>query len=292
MIRAMETPIRNGFAGLRVLSLESRRAPEMAKLIAAYGGLPRVAPSMREVPLESNTVAQEFVRNLLALNFDAVIFLTGVGTRALTRVAETVCTLEEFIAALQQVAVVARGPKPVAALKEMGVPVTLAVPEPNTWRELLRTLDEQSVSLPLHGCQVGVQEYGASNPELLAGLADRGAQVTRVPVYEWDLPEDTKPLREAVSALARREVDVALFTTSIQVIHLLKIAEEMKLQDEVRQALEGVFVGSIGPVTSEELRSHGITPDFEPSHPKMGFLVNEAAQQSVATMEAKKGRRV
>jgi uroporphyrinogen-III synthase len=290
MIRAMETPIRKGFAGLRVLSLESRRAPEMAKLIATYGGVPRVAPSMREVPLASNTMAREFVRRLLESSFDAVIFLTGVGTRALTRVAETVCSREEFIAALQKVAVVARGPKPVLALKEMGVPVMLAVPEPNTWKELLRTLDEHSSSLPMHGCRVAVQEYGASNRELLEALTHRGAQVTRVPVYEWDLPQDTTPLREAVSALARHEVDVALFTTSIQVIHLLKIAEEMKLQDQVRQAFGNIFVGSIGPVTSDELRSHGIAPDFEPSHPKMGFLVNEAAERSAAALEAKKNR--
>jgi uroporphyrinogen-III synthase len=290
MIRAMETPIRKGFAGLRVLSLESRRAPEMAKLIATYGGVPRVAPSMREVPLASNTMAQEFVRRLLASSFDAVIFLTGVGTRALTRVAETVCSRQEFIAALQKVAVVARGPKPVLALKEMGVPVTLAVPEPNTWKDLLRTLDEHLTSLPMHGCRVAVQEYGASNRDLLEALTHRGAQVTRVPVYEWDLPQDTTPLREAVSALARHEVDVALFTTSIQVIHLLKIAEEMKLQDEVRQAFGNIFVGSIGPVTSEELRAHGIAPDFEPSHPKMGFLVNEAAERSAAALEAKKNR--
>jgi uroporphyrinogen-III synthase len=288
MIRAMETPIRKGFAGLRVLSLESRRAPEMAKLIETYGGVPRVAPSMREVPLASNTMAQEFVRKLLASGFDAVIFLTGVGTRALTRVAETVCSREELIAALQKVTVVARGPKPVLALKEMGVPVTLAVPEPNTWKELLRTLDEHLTSLPLHGCRVAVQEYGASNRELLEALTHRGAQVTRVPVYEWDLPQDTTPLREAVSALARHEVDVALFTTSIQVIHLLKIADEMRLQDEVREAFGTIFVGSIGPVTSDELRSHGIAPDFEPSHPKMGFLVNEAAQRSAAALEAKK----
>jgi len=288
----METPVRNGFAGLRVLSLESRRAAEMAKLITTYGGVPRIAPSMREVPLESNTVAQEFVRGLLAKNFDAVIFLTGVGTRALARVGETVCTREQFTAALQQVAVIARGPKPVAALKEMGVPVTLAVPEPNTWRELLRTLDEHAASLPMPGCRLGVQEYGAPNQELLAGLAERAAQVTRVPVYEWDLPEDTTPLREAVGALARREVDVALFTTSIQVIHLLKIAGEMNIPGDVRDALNNVFVGSIGPVTSEALRSHGITPDFEPSHPKMGFLVNEAAQQSGAALKAKKSRRI
>jgi uroporphyrinogen-III synthase len=278
----------NGFAGLRVLSLESRRAPEMAKLIASYGGEAMVAPSMREVPLESNTEAQAFTRMLSNGAFDMVIFLTGVGTRALTRVAETVCPREQFVAALQRVSVVARGPKPVAALKELGVPVTLAVPEPNTWRELLRALDQKMDSLPLSGRRVAVQEYGASNPELLAGLAQRGARVTRVPVYEWALPEDTGPLREAVAAIARGEIDVALFTTSVQVVHLLKLAAEMKLEDNVRQAFAQIVVGSIGPVTSEELRVHGLPADFEPAHPKMGFLVNAAAERSAELLRRKR----
>src|SRR5579862_3273066 len=148
-----------GLAGLRVLSLESRRAAEMAKLIENYGGRAISAPSMREVPLESNTDAIAFARALEAKNFDVVIFLTGVGTRALARVVETIYPLEQFATALRRVAVVARGPKPVAALKELGVPVTLAVPEPNTWRDLLRALDEKSDSLCLSGRRVAVQEY-------------------------------------------------------------------------------------------------------------------------------------
>jgi uroporphyrinogen-III synthase len=277
-----------GFAGLRVLSLESRRAAEMAKLIETYGGAAMVAPSMREVPLESNQEARAFTRELLADGFDMIILLTGVGTRALARVAETVCTREEFVAALQRVPLVARGPKPVAALKEFGLAATLAAPEPNTWRELLAALDERRDTPPLQGKRVAVQEYGASNPELLAGLAERGARVTQVPVYQWALPEDTGPLRNAVAALARNDVDVVLFTTSIQVIHLLKIAAEMNVHDAVRQAFARILVGSIGPVTSEELRFHGISVDFEPSHPKMGFLVNEVAQRSAELLAQKR----
>jgi uroporphyrinogen-III synthase len=278
----------NGFAGLRVLSLESRRATEMAKLIETYGGAATVAPSMREVPLESNHEAQAFTRDLLAGGFDMVILLTGVGTRALARVAETVCTRDDFITALQRLPVVARGPKPVAALKELGIAVTLAVPEPNTWRELLTALDSNRERLPVRGQRLAVQEYGASNPELLAGLTERGAKVTRVPVYEWALPEDTQPLRNAASAVAAGEVDVALFTTSIQVVHLLKVAAEVNLQDAVLDAFTRILVGSIGPVTSEELRAHGISADFEPSHPKMGLLVNEVAQGSAELLARKR----
>src|SRR5690349_22235579 len=111
----------SGFEGLRVLALESRRAAEIAKLTATYGGQPIVVPSMREVPLESNTEALAFAGKLLADEFDMVVFLTGVGARALLTIVEQAYDRAEYIAALQRTKVVARGPKPVAALREIGI---------------------------------------------------------------------------------------------------------------------------------------------------------------------------
>jgi uroporphyrinogen-III synthase len=278
---------KSGFAGLRVLSLESRRAPEMAKLIASNGGKATVAPSMREIPLASNTEALAFARRLREGEFDIVIFLTGVGTRAIARVVETIYPLEQFTAALRKIVIVARGPKPVAALKELGAPATLIVPEPNTWRELLRTLDENLNSVPLQGRQVAVQEYGTSNPELLQGLSDRGAHVTRVPVYEWGLPEEVAPLRAAVTAIARDEFDVVMFTTAIQVNHLFQVAAELNQQESVRRGLSHMLIASIGPTTSERLHEYGLREDMMPTHPKMGYLVSETAQRSVEILRVK-----
>ncbi len=279
------------FAGLRVLALESRRAQELAKLISNYGGEPVVAPAMREVPLDSNTEAVSFAEALLAGKFDIVIFLTGVGARAVLRVAETKFRREEFVAALQRVRVVPRGPKPVAVLRELGVTPALTVPEPNTWRELLQSLDEAAKSSPqsqLRGARVALQEYGVSNPELIAGLAERGAIVTRVPVYQWALPEDVAPLQSAIKELASAKIDAVLFTTGIQVGHLFQVASEMKLEDAMRQGLRRAIVASIGPTTSEELQRHGIRPDLEPSHSKMGFLVKETAEQAAALLAKKR----
>ncbi len=253
-----------GFSGLRVLTLESRRAQEMAKLIANAQGRPVIAPSMREVPIESNTHALEFVSRLLAGRLDMVIFLTGVGTR------------------------IARGPKPAAVLREMEVPISLLVPEPNTWRELLRALDENPESLAVRDRRVAVQEYGVSNPELLAGLSERGASVTCVPVYKWMLPEDTGPLRAAITALILDEIDAAMFTSSAQVRHLLQVATEMGVRDNVLQAFARIVVASIGPMTSEELDQHGIAVDIEPTHPKMGFFVRETADRSAALLKEKR----
>jgi uroporphyrinogen-III synthase len=199
---------------------------------------------------------------------------------------EQFCSRAEFTAALGRVTVVARGPKPASALRELGVPITWTVPEPNTWRELLQLLDEKGVVLKDR--LVAVQEYGATNPELLAGLKERGAVVTRVPVYEWALPADTRPLREGVQAIVNGRIDIAFFTTSVQVQHLLRIAAEMQLEEPLRRAFARVVVGSIGPMTSEALRQNGLPVDFEPEHPKMGFLVSEAAQRGRGLLEQKR----
>src|SRR5215472_16105018 len=279
------------FAGLRVLTLESRRAAELAKLISNYGGDPVVAPAMREVPLDSNTEALSFAEALLAGKFDMVIFLTGVGTRAVLSVAETKYRREDFASALDRVKVVPRGPKPIAVLRELGVTPALTVPEPNTWRELLQTLEEAAKARPefrLRGARIALQEYGVSNPELIAGLAERGAIVTRVPVYQWALPENLAPLHSAIQELAAGRIDAVLFTTGIQAAHLFQVAAEMKLEDAMRRGFGRMIVASIGPTTSEELQRHGIRPDLEPSHPKMGVLVKEAAEQAARLLAKKR----
>jgi uroporphyrinogen-III synthase len=269
------------FQGLRVLSLESRRSKEMASLIATYGGLPIEAPSMREVPLETNTEALAFADAVIRGEFDVVVLLTGVGTRALLRVVEQVRgSAAPFIDALKQTRIAARGPKPVGVLRELNITPWLVAPEPNTWRELLAAFDARRDEQPLTGMRVAVQEYGVSNPALVAGLAERGARVSTVPVYQWALPEDLGPLRGAIEALGRGDIDVVLFTTATQVTHLLQIAADMDRVDGAREGLARAFVASIGPTTSEELREKGVRIDFEPSHPKMGFLVREAAEQA------------
>jgi uroporphyrinogen-III synthase len=272
-----------GFDGLRVLSLESRRAAEIATLIRNQGGEPFVAPSMREAPLDRNDAAFDFAERLFRGEFDMMILLTGVGTRALNQLLATRYPEGQFAGALRKITVAARGPKPVAALREMGVPIAVTAPEPNTWRELLEALNGRPER------RIAVQEYGRSNPELLAALRERGAEVTSVRIYQWALPLDTAPLREAVRRLAAGEFDFALFTTAIQVSHMLQIAAEEGVEAEVRSQFEQrVVVASIGPSCSEMLEEHGLPTDIAPSHPKMGFLVKETADRAQELLRGKR----
>lgn len=265
-----------------MISLESRRAAEMAALIRGLDGEPFVAPSMREAPIENNEEAFRFAERLFAGAFDMMIFLTGVGTRLLARVLAGRYPPERFAEALRRITVVARGPKPTAALREMNVPVTVAVPEPNTWRELLAAVAGRPER------HVALQEYGRSNAELAAGLRAQGREVTPVRVYEWDLPEDTGPLREAVRRIAAGAADVVLFTTSVQVEHLFRVAAAEGLEQAVREGLRRAVIGSIGPTTTEMLEEYGLKPDVAPTHPKMGFLVRETAEQARHILEGRR----
>lgn len=261
-----------------MLVLESRRARELASIVESYGGRPLVAPSMREIPLESNTEALAFADAVHRQEFDLIILLTGVGTRALLDLVDQVRGQRDtFVEALGRIPIAARGPKPTGVLREIGLTPWLQAPEPNTWRELVAALDERAEHMPLRARRVAVQEYGAPNPELLQALQDRGALLTRVPIYQWALPEDLEPLRAACRALAAGSVDVVLLTTGTQVNHLFEVAGQLGLADRVRAGLNEAVVASIGPTTSETLRQEGISVDLESSHPKMGFLVREAA---------------
>jgi uroporphyrinogen-III synthase len=269
------------FAGKRVISFESRRAHETAELIRRHNGVPISAPSMREVPIEQNESAFHFAQQLFGGHFDMVIFLTGVGTRFLAKLLATRYPVETFAEALRSVTVVARGPKPSGALRELGVPVIIQVPEPNTWREVLRATDGRPER------RIAIQEYGKPSTELHEGLRARGAKVTAVTVYQWEMPEDLQPLREAARLLSAHDIDVSLFTTSTQVVHLMRIAAELGIETETAAGLNQTMIVSIGPTTSETLREYGFTPDMEPSHPRLGLLVKEAAEQANSLLARK-----
>ena len=218
---------------------------------------------------------------LLQGDFDMVIFLTGVGAKLLAQIIETRHPPGAFQAALSELAVVVRGPKPSGVMREWKVPIAVLVPEPNTWKEVLAATENRPER------RIAVQEFGRVSEELIAGLRARGAEVTSVPVYQWELPTDTAPLCEGAHRLARGEFDVVLFTTSIQLTHLLQIAAEERIEPEVTAALRKTVIASIGPTTSEALREQGLPPDFEPSHPKMGILVTEVLQQARGILQSK-----
>jgi uroporphyrinogen-III synthase len=279
----------SSFEGVEVAAFESRHAKEISTLISRYGGVPRVAPCMQEIPLADNSPALEFADRLLAGQFDAVLFLTGVGTRTLMQTINTRYPLEQLREALGQALTVARGPKSVRALQEFKIPVNITLPDPHTSHILVSVLDGYRSGFTLEGSRIAIQEYGASNQELLQELEKRGARVFPVPVYRWALPEDLRPLQDAISAILNGEARVVLFTNAVQVDHVMQVARDMGHQEDLKRGLPNAVVCSVGPVCSEALRNNGIAIDIEPELHKMGALVYEAAKRCVSLLRMKSG---
>lgn len=273
---------------MTVAAFESRMADRMAALISRHGGIPLVAPSMQEIPLENNSEALNFADHLMTGSIDMLILLTGVGTRTLVDVWKTRFSLEDITHALMQTTLLARGPKSSAALKELGLTPHIAVPEPNTWETILHTLDTFKPD-GLSNLRIAIQEYGAPNKDLVEGLTKRGAHVTTVPVYRWALPDDVQPLQRALRSILDGNVAVALFTSAAQVDHVVEMLHTTNELEAFRHALRRTMVASIGPVTSRRLSHHHFPVDFEPSHSKMGILVKEASERVIDTLNRKRG---
>ena len=283
----MDSSEKANLAGLKVVTFESRRAKEMAELIRRYGGVPITAPAMREIAVSESSAALELVPQLEAGKFDLLIVTTGVGMRTLNERLLAQYSQARIVSALQKVPIIARGPKPVTALKELGLQAEFTVPEPNTWREVLVTVERV---IGLGRKRVALQEYGIANPELVAGLQRRGASVETFSIYRWALPEDIDPLRAAIKKISNGEADVALFTNGAQVDHLFQVAIEDDSEEELRRALKKIVVGSVGPVCTEVLQQFGIEPDVVPEHPKMGSLIAAAAASARAVLSRKTSR--
>lgn len=270
---------------LRVCAFESRRAADIRSLIDRQGGVTTNAPSMREIPLEQNPQAFQFADDLLLGRFDVVIFLTGVGARGLLEVLETRHSRNDLFAALNKTVVILRGPKPAAVFREWQLKFDYQVREPNTWRELLELVDSE---IPVDGKRIAIQEYGLPSTELAAGLCDRGAEVVSVPVYRWDLPEDTAPLQAAIRGTIAGEFDILMWTSSFQVTAVLTIAESLGLKQAWLDAAKKCVIASVGPAATENLIAQGLAPDLEPEHPKMGHLVKAALEQGRDLLQRKR----
>lgn len=269
---------------LRVLSFEARKSDEIRSLIERSGGIATVAPAMREVPLGMTDEIRAFTSGLSGLSggrLDALVFMTGVGAEALLSAIETEQTRDEFFASLEHLQIIVRGPKPFAVLRKWGVRIDARAEEPNTWREVVKSVLEAAPTMndgarPLENVTIAVQEYGRPSSELYEELKRLGADILAVPVYRWALPEDTQPIENAIAGTIRSDFDLILFTTAQHVDHVLQIADSIGMRDEWLQAASRCVVASIGPTASERIREFGLPVDLEPSHPHMGHLVREA----------------
>ena len=256
--------------GKRVAVLESRLGRELAELVAGRGAEPFHAPALAELPDLDPDAIIVLVSSLSARPAKLAIFQTGVGTRALFAATDSLNLTARFMDLLKRTTVAVRGPKPTGALRQRGVHIDRSAADPFTTRELLECVKD----VPVKGERVIVQRHGTANRELDAALEARGAEVIEIPTYRWSLPADTAPLAELVARLERGEMDAVLFTNAEQTRNLFLIGKQLGKTEKLREALNRIFVASIGPVASAALREAGVKIALEASPPKLGALLS------------------
>ncbi len=260
--------------GKTIAITEARRAAELASLITKLGGVPCSAPAVREIPRRDQRPALDALEGICRQEVSVIVFLTGVGTRAFFGLAAEAGKREALLKALGGMFVAARGPKPIAVLREAGVRIDLVPKEP-TSEGLLSELADRELS----GKMVAVQLYGEENPFLVEGLRARGATVLEIPLYEWALPEDQEPLVRLIHELIAGRIDFVAFTSSPQIKHLFVVADRLRLRDELISALRRkVTVAVVGPVSEAALAEYGIVPRVQPEKGTMGALVHAIAE--------------
>lgn len=252
-----------------VAILETRAGVQLAELIERRGGVPMWAPALEEI---ADIDPQELVALVAKWHlqpFKAVIFQTGVGTRALFQATDSLNLTDELLELLTHSRVVVRGPKPVGELNRRGVRIDIRAKSPFTTETVL----ESVAHIPLSGEQVLIQRYGTANHGLTEALAARGAQVRELATYRWAVPTNTQPLERLLDALAASRVDAVVFTSAVQIQNLYVVAETYGRHGDLTHQLNRLVIASIGPVCSRALVERGIKPTYEANPPKLGPLV-------------------
>jgi uroporphyrinogen-III synthase len=257
--------MRRPLEGRTVALAEGRQLEELARMLEAEGAHALRCPmvAILDAPDEAPVVA--WLRDLCADNFALVVLMTGEGVRRLGGFAARAGLGDAFVAALGRVRTLTRGPKPAAALRELGLAASLAAQTP-TSEGVLAALHGED----LRGRTVGVTLAGVPNPTLEQGLAALGAQVRPVLPYLYAAAADDERIGDLVSQLQRGAIDVLLFTSSPQVDRLFEVAGRCGREAELRRGLARTQVAAVGPVVADDLRRHGAEVHL---CPEKGFVM-------------------
>jgi uroporphyrinogen-III synthase len=257
-------------AGRIAALAEGRQLEELARMLEGEGATALRCPLVSILDAADPAPVVAWLHDLAAGRFAYVVLMTGEALRRLLGFAERAGLRESVVAALGRTKTVTRGPKPVRALKEIGLNPTTVADTPTTEGVIAALRSE-----PLAGQTVGVTLYGADNPPLVQFLEGAGATVRTVLPYVYAPAADADRVADLIARLAAGTVDVIVFTSSPQVDRLFEVASERGLEDALREGLQKTCVAAIGPVLAENLRRQGVRVDV---CPEQGFVMKNLVQ--------------
>jgi uroporphyrinogen-III synthase len=258
-------------SGFTVGITADRRWEEQAELLRRRGATILHGPSIRTLPLGPEEELRTATEAVILDPPDVLIANTGIGMRTWFGSADSWGIGEALHGALSEAAIFARGPKAAGSIHQAGLPVT-ARAESERLADVVRLAIEAGVE----GKRVAFQRHGDDAPEAIAALRAAGAIVSSIPIYEWKLPDDTRPAQRLIEAVVAGKVHAVTFTAAPAVRNLAKIADEIGMRDVVFAALNGpVVTACVGPVCADEARRHGIADPLVPTKSRLGPMIRD-----------------
>ena len=256
---------------------EGRQLEELVLLLEKEGAVPLRCPMVSILDNPDSASVLDWLRDLTADRFGYLILMTGEALRRLLGFAERAGIREAVVASLGKTRIVTRGPKPVQALREVGL-APARVAEAPTTAGVIATLRKEALT----GRTVGLTLYGESNPVMEEFLSSAGATVRPVLPYIYAPAMDADRVTELIGRMAGGAVEAIIFTSSAQVDRIFEVAALNALEGTLRQGLEKTRVAAVGPVVAQRLRGKGVHVAV---CPEQGFVMKNLVAQLRRAME-------
>lgn len=248
--------------GYRILILETREEAQFSRLLQEQGANVLQCPMFTIHDAPDPAPVEAWIRLFIDKPFDDLVLMTGEGLRRMMKVAQRIGVDQDFIAAIAKAKRYARGPKPVRALREIGLEANMQTETP-TSEGVAAMLAQQD----LKGHRVGLQLYpDKDHGKLIAAISALGATVETVLPYVYDGQAADTNIVQAIDEMAHQRVDAIALTSSGQVRRLIDVARAHNCEDQLRAGLKQTPVASVGPVVSDELKANGLHTDIYPAN--------------------------
>ena len=248
--------------GYRILILETREEAQFSRLLAEQGADVLQCPMFTIHDAPDPAPVEAWIRRFIEKPFDDLVLMTGEGLRRLMKVARRMDVEPSFIAAVASTRKYARGPKPGRALREIGLEPQLTTEKPTS-----EGIAEMLARVDLRGHRVGLQLYPDRDHGVLIGaITAQGTEVDTVLPYVYDAQAADANIVTAIDEMAQGRIDAIALTSSGQVRRLIEVAQAHKCEDRLRDGLKHTPIASVGPVVSDELKSHGLRTDIYPAN--------------------------
>ncbi|MBR1251964.1 uroporphyrinogen-III synthase [Bradyrhizobium sp. AUGA SZCCT0169] len=247
--------------GYRILILETREEAQFSRLLTEQGADVLQCPMFTIHDAPDPAPIEAWIKRCVNMPFDDLVLMTGEGLRRLMKVVRRIGLQGEFVAALGKARKFARGPKPGRALREIGLEPQMTTEKPTS-----EGIAEMLSRIDLNGHRLGLQLYPDKDHSVLIGaIKSLGAEVDIVLPYAYDAQAAEANIVTAIDEMAQGRIDAIALTNLGQVRRLVEVARARGCEARLREGLAQTPIASVGPVVSEELKSHGLSADISPA---------------------------